>query len=504
VVEKKQLVSIIVRTKDRPKLLRRALQSIADQSYRPIEVVLVNDGGCDLPEEELRQGLGDVSLNYIRIKENKGRAYAGNVGIENAKGDYVGFLDDDDELYPEHVDVLAGYLDKSEVKVAYTDSLIVYEKYDAESQEIKSIKQELIYSQDFDYDMLIFENYIPFMCLMFDREVLINSGGFDTRLNLYEDWDLLINIGSHYPFHHIKETTSNYNQWSDELQIAQRNRDPDFLKESYLQVVSKHIHKIKPQGIHYYVSRHAEVKELKNKFYNFTSLLNEREAHISNLESQVKERDVHISSLESQVRESETRVNSLESQVRESETRVNSLESLVAERTHHLQEKEHYIRLIHSGHGWKLLTKYFKARDLLMPEGTKRRLFFKLIFKMLLNPKEVLGHLNKTNIRKFFYYLKAVDPLTVEEKCNQKLSYELGDNDNDPGKGIEHNRSPQATDIQNDYPPYEINTGGEEYIPLLSPDIPESDIKLIAFYLPQFHPIKDQTYCLLSSPVSSD
>jgi glycosyltransferase involved in cell wall biosynthesis len=58
------LVSIIIRTKDRPKLFKRALQSIAEQTCRPIEVVLVNDGGCDLDIEELKTILGDVSLNY--------------------------------------------------------------------------------------------------------------------------------------------------------------------------------------------------------------------------------------------------------------------------------------------------------------------------------------------------------------------------------------------------------------------------------------------------------
>ena len=99
-------VSIIVRTKDRPQLLKRALQSIASQTYRPIEVVLVNDGGCDLDIPEIRTLLGDVSLNYQRLEKNTGRAHAGNVGIENVTGDYVGFLDDDDEFCPEHVETL--------------------------------------------------------------------------------------------------------------------------------------------------------------------------------------------------------------------------------------------------------------------------------------------------------------------------------------------------------------------------------------------------------------
>ncbi|MBI5675730.1 MAG: glycosyltransferase [Nitrospirae bacterium] len=60
--EKKPLVSIIVRTKDRPKLLKNAIKSIAEQTYRQIEVVLVNDGGCDLNVEELKNMLGDIPL----------------------------------------------------------------------------------------------------------------------------------------------------------------------------------------------------------------------------------------------------------------------------------------------------------------------------------------------------------------------------------------------------------------------------------------------------------
>ncbi|TFG36490.1 MAG: glycosyltransferase family 2 protein, partial [Nitrospirales bacterium] len=104
------LVSIIVRTKDRPKLLKRAIQSIASQTYKPVEVVLVNDGGCDLAIEELKTVLGDISLNYIQLEKNTGRAHAGNLGIENAKGKFISFLDDDDEFYSEHISTLISFL----------------------------------------------------------------------------------------------------------------------------------------------------------------------------------------------------------------------------------------------------------------------------------------------------------------------------------------------------------------------------------------------------------
>ncbi|MBI5640865.1 MAG: glycosyltransferase family 2 protein [Nitrospirae bacterium] len=229
--EKRSLVSIIVRTKDRPKLLKRALQSIASQTYRPIEVVLVNDGGCAHDAEDLKLLLGDISLNYVHLEKNMGRANAGNAGIGNAKGKFIGFLDDDDEFYPDHVETLVTFLEQSDLKIAYTDSLMAYEVYDPDTKEIKKVKKELVYSQDFDYDILIFENYIPFMCLLFDREVLAASGGLDTKFELYEDYDLLIRLGEKYPFHHLKKTTADYNQWSSASQISQRNNDVSYQRD---------------------------------------------------------------------------------------------------------------------------------------------------------------------------------------------------------------------------------------------------------------------------------
>ena len=220
----KPLVTIIVRTRNRPALLKRALRSIATQTYRPLEVVLVNDGGSHLPVSELQSILKDVSLNHINFENNVGRASAGNAGIIHAKGDYIAFLDDDDEFYPEHISTLVDFLEHSDYKFAYTDALLVHKENNKKTQEIgTSIKQELLYSSDFSYATLIFENYIPFMCLLFNREVLEE---FDSSFDLYEDWDLLIRIGDKYPFYHINKVTANYNQWSIDFQISQTNKDP--------------------------------------------------------------------------------------------------------------------------------------------------------------------------------------------------------------------------------------------------------------------------------------
>jgi len=366
------LVSIIVRTKDRPKLLKRTIQSIAFQTYRPIEVVLVNDGGCDIDIENLKTILGNIALNYIRLEKNMGRAHAGNLGIGNAKGKYIGFLDDDDEFHPEHVLTLVSFLEQSDYAVAYTDSLMIYKEYNPETHELNNeVKKEVVFSQDFNYDKLVFENYIPFMCLLFSRDPLVASGGFDTGFDLYEDWDLLIRVGKEYPFYHIRQVTADYNQWSVDFQISQVNRDPIFLRQAYLRVLSRHIDKVTPNRIHDYMSGYVRtrhlLKEARNESDLYKSLIGERDSQIDRLGAelnlkgpqveqlsiQLQERDALMNSLSAELKEKVLQVNSLSAELKEKMLKVNSLFAELKEKmlkvntlSAELKEKDAYIDVL--------------------------------------------------------------------------------------------------------------------------------------------------------------
>ena len=104
-MRKMDKVSIIVRTCGRPEILRGALESIRRQTYPDIETVIIEDGP-DISRQMIYTDYSDLQLRYFSTGKRVGRAKAGNLGMTTAWGKYLIFLDDDDVLYPEHIETL--------------------------------------------------------------------------------------------------------------------------------------------------------------------------------------------------------------------------------------------------------------------------------------------------------------------------------------------------------------------------------------------------------------
>ncbi len=198
-------VSVVVRTYDRPELLREALGSLATGMYRNVQVVLVNDGGDppEIPDDY------PFEVTRIDLPENRGRAAAANAGVAAATGDYVTFLDDDDLAEPEHLSTLTGLVTAEDVRVAYTDAAVGIYVMDPE-QGWRQVERRLPYSRDFDADLLLFDNYIPFNTLMIDRSLFNEVGPFDEELPFFEDWEMLIRLSRKTSFQHLGQVTCEY------------------------------------------------------------------------------------------------------------------------------------------------------------------------------------------------------------------------------------------------------------------------------------------------------
>ncbi len=236
-------VSVIVRTRARPRLLAEALESLAAGAYRRAEVVLVNDGGAP-PAVPPAFPLPVVRVD---LAESRGRAGAAEAGIAAATGDYVAFLDDDDLAAPEHLATLAGLVSASGVRVAYTDAAVALYELDGGGWVCR--ERRLPYSRDFDRDVLLVDNYIPFNTLLIERALFAEAGPFDPSLPFFEDWDFLIRLSGLTPFHHLAQVTCEYRHFRGGAHhiFGERPRErADFL-EVKARVLAKHAASLTPE-----------------------------------------------------------------------------------------------------------------------------------------------------------------------------------------------------------------------------------------------------------------
>jgi len=237
------LISVIVRTKDRPQLLAEALASLAGGTYRRFEVILVNDGG-ETPSVPDDFPFPVVAVN---LPHNLGRAAAANAGLEATRGDWVAFLDDDDIAEPEHLATLAGLTTAAGARVVYTDAAVgVYELDPAAGW--REVDRRLPYSRDFDPELLLFDNYIPFNTLLIDRRLFDDVGPFDTELPFFEDWDMLIRLAAKTPFHHLPQVTAEYRHFrgGDHILGERPTEKADFLAMK-ARIIDKHSKRHAPE-----------------------------------------------------------------------------------------------------------------------------------------------------------------------------------------------------------------------------------------------------------------
>lgn len=204
------LVSIIVRTCNRPSVLKTALNSIRKQTYQNIEIIVVEDGP-NKSEHMIDTEYGDLNIKYYCMQDKVGRTKTGNFGLEKASGKYYNFLDDDDAFYPNHVEKLVQELEIGTNKAAYSiaeESQIVVKSQDPYT--FREKRRIVRYAQPFNRILLYHSNYIPIQSIMFQRDLYEQLGGFDEHLEVLEDWDVWARYSTMTDFTFVPEKTSVY------------------------------------------------------------------------------------------------------------------------------------------------------------------------------------------------------------------------------------------------------------------------------------------------------
>jgi glycosyltransferase involved in cell wall biosynthesis len=179
-------VSVVIVTRDRPRLLADALASVASQTLAPTEILLGDDGVPPLPAPPRAAG---IELR-VALGGGRGAAAARNLAARGARGEVLAFLDDDDRWRPDHLAGLVAAFADPEVELAWRDCAVVRERLEASGERIE--EDRLMIARDWDPAMMRDNDYLPPSALAVRRVLFERLQGFDESFAFSEDWDFLL------------------------------------------------------------------------------------------------------------------------------------------------------------------------------------------------------------------------------------------------------------------------------------------------------------------------
>jgi glycosyltransferase involved in cell wall biosynthesis len=230
-----KLVSIIIPTYNRAELLPRAIESCLRQTHSEIEILIVDD--CSLDEtRQVVENYKDPRIKYFLHKNNLGVAAVRNTGLLNATGEFITFLDSDDEWMPEKV---AHQLEifknnNSAIGLVFTNGYSEYENNFIINKETPS---KIIYNPQEDSFFPLWELISPPSSWMMPRAVVKEIGNFDVAMyNNWDDGDYLVRLTRVYPVYFLNENLVIWHALSDHLNMISRDLIKGkevFLKKNY-------------------------------------------------------------------------------------------------------------------------------------------------------------------------------------------------------------------------------------------------------------------------------
>jgi glycosyltransferase involved in cell wall biosynthesis len=186
------LCSLVVPSYNVEEYVAEAIESALAQTYRPLEVVVVDDGSTDRTSEVVRGYLGHPEVVYVR-QENRGLAGARNRGVREARGAFVGLLDADDVWMPRKVERCVGYLlEHPEIGWVTTDCYLMQERERTLDRYYGCFEPPDFPRTRAEQLACIATRNFMSVAVLIRRELFDRFGVFDEGLRSSEDYDLWI------------------------------------------------------------------------------------------------------------------------------------------------------------------------------------------------------------------------------------------------------------------------------------------------------------------------
>lgn len=200
-MDQKPLISVIIPTYNREKLIERAVRSVLNQSYSKLEVIVVDDGSTD-QTETIVKGIPDERVHFYKLSQNGGAGHARNEGVKLSNGEIIAFHDSDDEWRPEKLQRQMDYWQEhpefSMVYCAYLCHLA-----DGRTKRIPAEQREELEGDLFA--PLLKRNIIGAPTILAIKKKFLECGGFDISYQSLEDWEFLLRFARENKIGYVNE-----------------------------------------------------------------------------------------------------------------------------------------------------------------------------------------------------------------------------------------------------------------------------------------------------------
>lgn len=185
------LVSVVIPTYERSDFIQRAIESVVNQSYKNVEILVVDDNDPDtVYRKQTEKKIIELqkkykNIKYIKHDKNKGGSAARNNGVQYAAGEYIAFLDDDDTFLPLKIEKQLDFLISNKLDMVFCYSIL------SKDENTKIYKPKFADSKNYIKYLLVY-NFIGTQTILCTKKSILKINGFDESLQRCQDWDLAI------------------------------------------------------------------------------------------------------------------------------------------------------------------------------------------------------------------------------------------------------------------------------------------------------------------------
>jgi glycosyltransferase involved in cell wall biosynthesis len=184
---KNPLVSVIIPTYNRLLTLAELMESLTRQTFQNFEVIIVNDAGEKV--ETVKEAYSNLDIHIIDLEKNSGHVLSRNAGIEQAKGELIMLMDDDDLLVPEHMERMLAAM--GDFDLVFADVEIVH--FETENG-VRIPKERFLFAYELDLEaMRSFSTFVSTGCI-YRKAIHDEIGLFDPGVHNYWDWDFFLRV----------------------------------------------------------------------------------------------------------------------------------------------------------------------------------------------------------------------------------------------------------------------------------------------------------------------